>query len=162
MFSIYRNLLYTISPPELIHNTRFGFSISGGGNITGQNRKDLVIGQPYYQYHSQPNTVRIFIFEVSNSNEIHFSENTLPNISILTYPNPFNHTMTIPIQTPKPMKVELSLYDVEGNEIEMIYRGWINTKHILQYQEELLSSGVYFILLKMDKIHSVRKVLALR
>lgn len=85
------------------------------------------------------------------------------------FPNPFNPSTTVPVSVPYPSEVKLTVYNILGQEIDVIYRGkldagqhWFiwNTKTVTGTQ---LSSGVYIIQLKTtDGFRSAKKILLMR
>jgi len=74
------------------------------------------------------------------------------------YPNPFNPKTTIPIRLPESASISLSIYDIQGRQVDSQRQIEIPAgKHNLQYSALHLPSGIYFyrINAKFEK-HEVR------
>ncbi len=65
--------------------------------------------------------------------------------SIHAFPNPFNSTLSISLDLPLHQDVTLSLYDLLGREVDVIYRGRLASQTISYVAPAGLSSGVYFL-----------------
>ena len=109
-------------------------------------------------------SLRSFQSECYNITEVNRSE-TYPNEYTLkqNYPNPFNPSTKIEYQIPELSFVTIKVYDVLGNEIEML----VNIeKPIGKYEVEFngndLPSGIYFYEMKTDRYISVKKMLYLK
>lgn len=79
------------------------------------------------------------------------------------YPNPFNPTTTIIYELPVQRKVQLKIYDILGEEIQML----INEekpagKYEFKFDGSNLSSGIYFYRLSAGKFTKTRKLLLLK
>ena len=84
------------------------------------------------------------------------------------YPNPFNPATTISYKLPESSLVTLNVYDILGNEINILVNGRQNAgEHILSYDGSRLASGTYF--LKINAVgndgrifNSVKKMILLK
>ncbi|MBL0061439.1 MAG: T9SS type A sorting domain-containing protein [bacterium] len=65
--------------------------------------------------------------------------------ALAVYPNPFNSTLSISLDVPLHQEVTLSLYDLLGREVDVIYRGRLSSQTISYVAPAGLSSGVYFL-----------------
>ena len=84
------------------------------------------------------------------------------------YPNPFNPSTTISYQLPKISDVKISIYDILGNEIDILinenkYAG----KYNIQWQGQdrfgkSVSSGTYFVVLDALNSRKVQKILFIK
>ena len=84
------------------------------------------------------------------------------------YPNPFNPSTTISYQLPKISDVKISIYDILGNEIDILinenkYAG----KYNIQWQGQdrfgkSVSSGKYFVVLDALNSRKVQKILFIK
>ncbi len=73
---------------------------------------------------------------LDNSKEISLLEN---------YPNPVNITTNISFELSKPAKINLSVYDIAGNQIKTIADGnYPEGKSTIAYNVSDLSNGIYF------------------
>jgi len=71
---------------------------------------------------------------------------SIPNEFLLSvFPNPFNSTLSISLDVPLHQDVTLSLYDLLGREVGVIYRGRLSSSTISYVAPSSLSSGVYFL-----------------
>jgi hypothetical protein len=96
---------------------------------------------------------------------ISVNNNQLPSNFILkqNYPNPFNPNTVIEYSIPKNCMVELAVYDVLGNLVDLIETGYKeagNYKNVFNAQK--LSSGVYYYQLKADNFIEVKKMMILK
>ena len=64
---------------------------------------------------------------------------------LTTYPNPFNSTLSISLDVPLHQEVTVSLYDLLGREVDVVYRGRLSSNTISYVAPAALSSGVYFL-----------------
>ncbi len=79
------------------------------------------------------------------------------------YPNPFNITTNISFSVPKQSKVKISIYDVNGRLIEIIYNNDVKTgQHTIIWVTSHLPSGLYFVKLFSDCFQDIRKCLLLK
>ncbi len=79
------------------------------------------------------------------------------------YPNPFNPTTTITFYLPYETEVNLTVYDVLGNEISQLLGEVMNAgKHNIQFSSEGLASGIYFYRLFAGGNNFVRKMLVVK
>lgn len=82
----------------------------------------------------------------------------LPN-----YPNPFNERTTVRFQLADQAKVNVSMIDINGNELGVIYDGFLNGGyHEFQYDLEGYPSGIYFISILVNCQEIKQKVLLLK
>ncbi len=65
--------------------------------------------------------------------------------SVTLFPNPFNSTLSISLDVPLQRDVTLSLYDLLGREVDVVYRGRLSSSTISYVAPAELSSGVYFL-----------------
>jgi hypothetical protein len=79
------------------------------------------------------------------------------------YPNPFNPSTKIKYSVPQSSNVDLKVYDILGNEIEILVSEEkpIGTYEVTWYAENL-PSGVYFYQLKAGSFLETRKMLLLK
>jgi hypothetical protein len=60
------------------------------------------------------------------------------------YPNPFNPATTIEFELPHEAEINISIYDILGQQIEIVYDGWKSAgTHKIQWKASGFSSGIY-------------------
>jgi hypothetical protein len=80
------------------------------------------------------------------------------------YPNPFNPYTNLEYQLSKSEQVEIDLCNVQGQFIKRLIREKQSAgNHIIHFDANLLSSGVYFFSIKIgDRIHEIKKAVYLK
>jgi photosystem II stability/assembly factor-like uncharacterized protein len=91
--------------------------------------------------------------------------NNLPRQNKLSqnYPNPFNPRTTIEFQLDKTSRISLTLYDLLGREVRVLFSG-IKSKglHTIVLDAANLSSGVYYYVLKTQDYSETKKLVVLK
>ena len=85
----------------------------------------------------------------------------IQDFSILNaYPNPFNPEISINFFITQSQNVEISVYDLMGQKIDVLYSGLSqsNTLNNLTWDASNYSSGDYFIYLKTDNLTKTHKI----
>ena len=76
------------------------------------------------------------------------------------YPNPFNPSTQISFNMQEPGSVQLSIYDVKGNEVKQLMSGdQAAGQHMVRFNAEGLSSGVYFYRLAVNGVTVQRQMI---
>jgi hypothetical protein len=83
-------------------------------------------------------------------------------LELSVYPNPFNSTLRISLDVPPYPDVKVSLFDLLGREVDVIYRGRLATSSISYAASAVLSSGVYFVRAESRGVRAMRKVVLLK
>ena len=79
------------------------------------------------------------------------------------YPNPFNPITNIDFEIPFNDNIKLSIYDIRGREIDVLYHGNINAGyHQMFWNAEQFSSGVYFVALVSSSHRLTHKIILLK
>ena len=79
------------------------------------------------------------------------------------FPNPFNPTTTITYALPVGGTVRLSIFALDGREVEVLAGGNMSAGvHVFRFDAGRLASGVYLCELRLGKFSQVRKLLLLR
>ncbi|UCC79645.1 MAG: right-handed parallel beta-helix repeat-containing protein [Candidatus Zixiibacteriota bacterium] len=89
----------------------------------------------------------------------------LPNkVSIIqNYPNPFNAQTTIRFVLPGSQNVELTIYDVLGRRIELLFDEYREAGvHEIIFDASGLPSGVYFYRLRAGDVNETRRMVILK
>jgi hypothetical protein len=90
-------------------------------------------------------------------------EGNLPNeLRLSTFPNPFNSTLAISLETPLHQEISLTLYDLLGREVGVIYRGRLTTNTLSYSPRADLASGVYFLRAATKTQSQIQKVTLLK
>lgn len=101
-------------------------------------------------------------FTYSNSMEIDVSEPLKYELS-QNYPNPFNPRTTIIYSVPKSGRVNISLYDVLGEMVEVILNKFCESgSYKIDFDAENLESGVYFYKIEANGFSNVKKMCILK
>ncbi|MBL0063313.1 MAG: T9SS type A sorting domain-containing protein [bacterium] len=82
--------------------------------------------------------------------------------SLSVFPNPFNSTLSISLDVPLHQEVTLSLYDLLGREVDVVYRGRLSSQTISYVAPAALSSGVYFLRASANSQSVLGKVVLLK
>ena len=92
------------------------------------------------------------------------SENLSDNYSLSeVYPNPFNPTTNIQFQLPVKSNVAISIYDMNGKNIENLFTGEKSAGiYNFKWNASSFSSGVYFIQMKAGTFFSVQKCILVK
>jgi hypothetical protein len=76
------------------------------------------------------------------------------------YPNPADHTITIPVSSKVATDIQLSLYDLTGKEVRMIFSGSLNGNRSFVLTVDDLKEGMYFYkLITLDGSQMTKKIL---
>ena len=124
-----------------------------------------VVGEPYTitgplyysydEYKVEPRDVNDVQDGILSNSEL------IQDFSILNaYPNPFNPTLTIEFSTLSTELIEISVYDLLGQKIDVLYNGLsqANILNNITWNAYNYSSGDYFIYLKTDNFTKTHKI----
>jgi len=79
------------------------------------------------------------------------------------YPNPFNPTVTIPFVLAEAMKTRISVYNIRGQEIDVLQNGILEVgQHLTTWQADEFPSGIYFIQIEAAGITRTHKALLMK
>tara|TARA_B100000674_G_scaffold94206_1_gene66715 strand:- start:141 stop:1817 length:1677 start_codon:yes stop_codon:yes gene_type:complete len=83
---------------------------------------------------------------------------------IEAYPNPFNPEINIKFSTNSSQFIEVSIYDLMGQKIDILYNGFVlkNTINSIVWNANDFSSGEYFIQVKSDNDLETKKITLLK
>ena len=94
------------------------------------------------------------------------NEGILPEqyeLNLANYPNPFNPETQIEFIIPEAGFVEINLYDVLGDKIDLLLNRYMSAGlSTFTFNAEGMSSGVYFCLLRYGKSVITRKLLLVK
>ncbi len=132
------------------------FKTPGGVN-------DLVLNDKYIYVADGSDGLYIFQNDLSGSiiNSINMKPQTITLFQ--NYPNPFNNQTVISFELPHPMIVNLSIYNVEGQLVKILFNEYKTSGiHTIRWDVENISSGVYFYRIKTTHYSCNKKCLLLR
>ena len=79
------------------------------------------------------------------------------------YPNPFNPTTAISYQLQAASYVELTIYDIQGQEVAVLVDGFLLPGvYDATFDGAGLSSGVYFAVLQAGNFNQTRKLILIK
>ena len=79
------------------------------------------------------------------------------------FPNPFNPTTTINFSIEKPGDTSLRIFDVLGNEVDVLVNQFTETGYYsINFDAKQLSSGIYFYRLTSGKHNTIKKMVVLK
>ena len=84
------------------------------------------------------------------------------------YPNPFNPSTTITFQVPQPGRIELVVYNIEGQLVRTLKDETMNLGTYTEYFDgkdnngNSLSSGIYFCRMSAPNFHQVQKMVLIK
>jgi len=118
--------------------------------------KDLAAGIYYYRLR-QVDFDNKFTYSPVVSAEIKASA-TL--VLYQNTPNPFNKSTVIRFDLPKQGKIKLAVYDVHGREVKVLVNDVKQAgSHIINFDANTLSSGIYYYRLTTESGNAVRKMI---
>ena len=135
---------------EPFKNNFAGINITGGGVIE---RSDLNI------IVSSPTGEALTAVNMGSISQ------TIPNQFGLTsvYPNPFNPTTSISFTLSADEKIKLSVFDVRGNEVDIVFSDNLNAgEYTFTWDASDFASGVYYIQLNSASHSSMMKALLMK
>jgi len=127
--------------------------------------KDVFIANQYMQEfkkrYNEAGGTGTFIIPVVNVEELGITEFSYTLHQ--NYPNPFNPVTTIRFEVPFSQHVELSVFDMLGREVKVLYNDMAPAGIIaIDFNADGLSSGVYFYRLKTQDFIASKKLLLLK
>ena len=79
------------------------------------------------------------------------------------YPNPFNPLININFDIPKLSYVELKIYDIEGNLVEILENNYISSgRKSYEWNALNIASGTYIVSLKADNFIETKKIFLIK
>ncbi|MBK8944021.1 MAG: T9SS type A sorting domain-containing protein [Ignavibacteriae bacterium] len=79
------------------------------------------------------------------------------------YPNPFNPVTSITYSIPNDGHVELGIYDILGNEVEIVENGIKPAgSYTFSFDASKLTSGIYFYKIKTNNFISIKKMMLMK
>jgi len=160
-FNIVRYSLNTevIGTPEVFHLT--GFGTTGRSLLTAKRGGYWLPGggsvEPGYNYLS--------MLHIPGPEEPLSIVSSIPvadKFELSAFPNPFNSTISISLDLPLHQEVTVSLYDLLGREVDVVYRGRLSSNTIPYVAPAAMASGVYFLRASAGDVSVLGKVVLLK
>ncbi|MCB1060425.1 MAG: T9SS type A sorting domain-containing protein, partial [Calditrichaeota bacterium] len=138
----------------------YPYRIGEAGDFNGDGIDDWF----FSAYHGLEERGRIIVVAGDRNFGLVARERTpLPrDLSLSVFPNPFNSTLRISLDAPLHSDVSVTLYDLLGREVDVIYRGRLSSNTISYAAPAELASGVYFVRASAGKIGTTQKVVLLK
>ncbi|MDP8206027.1 MAG: T9SS type A sorting domain-containing protein [Candidatus Electryonea clarkiae] len=153
-YTITEDTAYTVNLPEIFDLEYWEQPFEVDWSVVGYSGPDTVECDQPFSFSVEP---RINIVN-------RFSENIPEIFSMTTYPNPFNSTLTVNIELPRSSDLQISVYNLLGEQVALIARGHYQAGNKnFTFDASELSSGIYFIHANVqDKLNEVRKIALVR
>lgn len=124
---------------------------------------EIMIGQDFYAYNENDNTLEIFSLSRVNVNEERESCITKMFSLSQNYPNPFNPSTIISWQSPISSWQTLKVYDILGNEVATLVDEYKTAgSYEVEFNASKLSSGVYFYRLQSGNFSETKKLILMK
>jgi len=113
-----------------------------------------------------PLSIPLLRSDVSNDDNTQLPEPG--DFGLSNYPNPFNPTTTIGFIAPQHGNLKLSVFNIKGQKVNMLYNGLVSPGHHsvvwngLDERGAAVSSGVYFVRVEMDGISRLHKMILVK
>ncbi len=79
------------------------------------------------------------------------------------YPNPFNPVTTLKLHLSRSMPVKINIYDLQGNLVDTLAnQRYQQGDHIVQWDAESFTSGVYFVKIFSEEFTASRKIVLMK
>jgi hypothetical protein len=154
--------LFEDPDPTDLHNLQIGY-IQLGDDMDQDGKKEII-----FVVDSDGDQPNLYVLE---SEDVSSGVDNLQTNSSLTeaygyvfnYPNPFNSSTTINFALPKPEQVKITVYDILGQEQEVITNyNFAAGNHKIHYNANELTSGVYLYKLEAGNFISLNKFILLK
>ena len=79
------------------------------------------------------------------------------------FPNPFQQTTTVPVQTNVNGKATINIYDLSGNKVHVLYDGYLKKgSHEFEFNANDLTNGIYLYSFESDYDMIIKKMIISR
>jgi hypothetical protein len=150
----FQRALDTGNPDDVVflHDSEINFSTATFDNTGGGHA-------------SQGIDIGVYTLQIGSVTGIEANANTVPLTYNMAqnYPNPFNPTTRIDFSLKESGHVNLSIYDVLGQEVMKVVDKHMKAgKHWLTLKAQNLSSGIYFYKLSVNDFTAIKKMMLLK
>jgi hypothetical protein len=154
-------VMYGTDPDNLsVESTEFELPASEENQTVEIELTGLQAGQEYYYQLVVVNSDTLTVggklsFKAGEPTSIGDGDEQLPVGFSLeqNFPNPFNPTTTISYTLPEPGSVRLPVYNMQGQQVEILVDGQVSAgAHLLRFEASSLPSGIYMYVLEVDGI----------
>lgn len=148
------------TPPDTIWNPLLGY---GWITITkGIGTTKILAEQTHWELHGAYIDGELYgeiLVGVENEQEEHIPR----EFEISLYPNPTNSIANIIIKGETGKQVDLSLYNMLGEKIETVYKGYLrNSKERFLWNSENAVSGIYIVVLRSADLTVANKITVIK
>ena len=148
----------------LVGDNPFPLSDNGGAGAvwvksSANNYGNIIISATHPSLGTKTVDISVLLTDVEKT------PNLLPGKYELSqnYPNPFNSTTIIKYSISKSSFISLKVYDVLGEEVITLFSGMQQAgDHIIKFNGDKYSSGVYLLKLQADGFTAVKKMVLLK
>ena len=79
------------------------------------------------------------------------------------FPNPFNPTVSIDLSMKVAEKVSISIFNINGEEVGLIYNGFLDIgNYVKQWEPIMKTSGIYFIKIQSENFSKTKKIMLIK
>jgi len=133
----------------------------GSSFFTGSNYYNWYVTA--YDDYGSSTTTEVFTIHVSNVLSIEDDGLSTSYELFQNYPNPFNPNTSIEFSLPKAVRVELSIYNVLGQQVaKLIEKKMPMGTHRINLNGSELASGIYIYVIETDEFHDLKKMILLK
>jgi plastocyanin len=135
-------------------------------DVTHQTYIYVITQAGTYNYHCIPHQSFGMVGVITaNPNAIQPIGTRVPDAYNLkqNFPNPFNPTTNIRFDIPKTVKVNLSVYNIIGEQADVLVNNELNAgSYNFDWNASAFPSGVYFYVLSTDDFKAVKKMILIK
>jgi hypothetical protein len=148
------------------HNS-FGFNNADAGNNIRQTSDSgyIIVGDRINYNGDDIYIIKTDKVGYANPIGIKLLEKQIPENFVLyqNYPNPFNSTTVIRFDIPEKTDVRITIFDIEGQEVEVLVRHLLNAgSYNVKWDGTNFASGIYFYVLKYEDKALAKKLVLVK
>ncbi|MBL0062832.1 MAG: T9SS type A sorting domain-containing protein [bacterium] len=154
-----------VQPVGVIYESNLGTNIADADVTITDDGKVVVVWSEVSDWNDGPRTMWIAWTDWHEFLDTPNEElPALPHeISLSSYPNPFNSTVTIKYDLPQAGHAKLTAYDLQGRVVATLFDDFAPAGSTeLHWSPENLASGVYFLNLEAPLANATHKILYLK
>jgi hypothetical protein len=148
------------------HNS-FGFNNADAGNNIRQTSDSgyIIVGDRINYNGDDIYIIKTDKVGYANPIGIKLLEKQIPENFVLyqNYPNPFNSTTVIRFDIPEKTDVRITIFDIEGQEVEVLVRHLLNAgSYNVKWDGTNFASGIYFYVMKYEDKALAKKLVLVK